>query len=674
MKKILVLLIALVVLLTLTACGKDAAPPTGITATPTTGTPPTTQAVTPPTTVTATTVPAQTVPPHSDMIVFSTLTLDGKSVNGEVANEITTFSFFEEIEVSEGVEYTVSLDIYGRDVVPTKTVALYPGDNTFYVLATSEDYSKVYTVTIRRRPIYNVYFATNGGSSIKKQAIEEGGRVIIPDNPTKVGYTFIGWNYSFENAVMSDLVIDAQWAANTYEITYDANGGAVSQYTQIVNYGSSYTLETPTRKGYTFAGWYYGEKRYYGGTWNELSNVALKAKWNINTYNIFYVNNGGVHSNPTTYTIEDEIELAAPTKTGYTFLGWTYDGQPTPVLNAKISKGSTANMKYTANWRVNSYEITYDANGGSVTKNTQTVSYGDWFSLEAPTRTGYTFAGWYDGETAYYSGTWRTLNNVTLKAKWNINSYYVSVTGTNGGSVNGEGLYEYNSTATVSAKSKLGYTWLGWYDTNNNIVSTKTTYSFTIGDSNVALIAKWKISDDIADFEFFSTETTCTITDVLDNTKSTYTIPTYVTSIGEWAFFMCDYLTSITIPNGVTSIGAHAFGGCNNLSYIELPNSITIIGESSFSSCNALTSFVIPENVTSISEHVFSSCDNLTSVIVHRNVTFIGQGAFSGCTKLASITFGGSTSEWNTISFGSYWNHMVPTTIVICSNGTVTLS
>ena len=260
-----------------------------------------------------------------------------------------------------------------------------------------------------------------------------------------------------------------------------------------------------------------------------------------------------------------------------------------------------------------------------------------------------------------------------MKAKWDINSYYVSVNGTSGGSVSGEGRYEYNFEVTVSAKSKLGYTWLGWFDDNDNIVSNQATYTFTLGDSNVELKAKWKTSDDIADFVFSSTETTCTITDVVDDSKTTYTIPSYVTSIDNWTFFMCDYLTNITIPNGVITIGDQAFSGCKKLSNIDIPQSVTHIGENAFSSCNSLTSIVIPKNVTSISEYTFSSCDNLTSVVIHSKVTFIGNGAFSGCTKLTSITFLGNTLDWNSISLGNNWNHMVPANRVICSNGIVTL-
>ena len=607
------------------------------------------------------------------MIDFSTLKVDGNNVTGEVANEITTFSFLEEIKPQKDVTYTVSLDIYGKEVIPTKTVALYSGNNTFYVLATLGDKSKVYTVTIRRRPIYSVAFDTDGGTAIKTQSVEEGKTISAPDTPTKDGYIFIKWNYEFDNAVMNNIVIKAEWAPISYEITYDANGGSVTKNKQAVKYNSSYILETPVRKGYTFAGWYEDEKRYYDGVWATSQNVTLKAKWNINTYRISYVNNGGIHSNPTIYTVEDEIELATPTKTGYTFIGWTFDGQVTPITNVKISKGSTENKKYTANWSANTYDITYDANGGSVTNNKQTVKYNSSYILETPVRKGYTFAGWYEGETRYYGGTWRKINNVTLKAKWDINSYYVSVNGTSGGSVSGEGRYEYNFEVTVSAKSKLGYTWLGWFDDNDNIVSNQATYTFTLGDSNVELKAKWKTSDDIADFVFSSTETTCTITDVVDDSKTTYTIPSYVTSIDNWTFFMCDYLTNITIPNGVITIGDQAFSGCKKLSNIDIPQSVTHIGENAFSSCNSLTSIVIPKNVTSISEYTFSSCDNLTSVIIHSKVTFIGNGAFSGCTKLTSITFLGNTLDWNSISLGNNWNHMVPANRVICSNGIVTL-
>ena len=607
-------------------------------------------------------------------IIFNTLAVEGNSAHGEVANIITNFSFLDEIEVCGEAAYTVSLDIQGMNVVPTKIVALHPGDNIFYIIESLGDHSKVHTVTIRRRPVYNVVFETNGGTIVEAQTIEEGKHAIVPDNPIKEGYTFISWDYEFENPVTSDIIIKSLWNADKYKITYEANGGYVNNSEQTVSYNASYVLEIPTRTGYTFVGWYDGETEYYSGTWKTLGNITLKARWIADTYDISYVNDGGEHSNPITYTVEDEVNLVAPTKKGYTFIGWTSDGQTEPVINTKISRGSTGNKKYTANWSVNTYEITYDASGGFVNNDRQTVSYNALYVLESPTRSGYTFEGWYDGETEYYGGTWKTLSNIILTARWSINSYYVYVNSSSGGSATGTGWYEYGTDVIVVAKSKLGYIWLGWYDENGNIVSTEQSYSFTVGDNSTILNAKWKISDAMSDFKFSSTETTCTINDVVDDSKSTYIIPEYVTNIGDWAFFMCDYLTSISIPYGVTSIGDHAFSGCQNLASITLPNSVTYIGRDAFSNCDGLTSVVIPESVTRISEYMFNSCSNLTSVVFHDEVAFIGKNAFSGCTKLTDITFNGQISKWNIITLGDNWNFMVPSEKIKCSDGIVILS
>ena len=150
------------------------------------------------------------------------------------------------------------------------------------------------------------------------------------------------------------------------------------------------------------------------------------------------------------------------------------------------------------------------------------------------------------------------------------------------------------------------------------------------------------------------------------------TIPNSVTSIGNNAFFDCDYLTSITIPNSVTSIGERAFEGCSGLTSITIPNSVTSIGywafrycfgltsvtigsgvtsigEKAFEGCKHLTSITIPNSVTSIGYSAFSNCTSLTSVTIPNSVTFIGGSAFYGCSGLTSVTIGNSVT-----SIGSY--------------------
>ena len=115
------------------------------------------------------------------------------------------------------------------------------------------------------------------------------------------------------------------------------------------------------------------------------------------------------------------------------------------------------------------------------------------------------------------------------------------------------------------------------------------------------------------------------------------TIPSSVTSIGEYAFSGCSGLTSLTIPSSVTSIGESAFDGCSGLTSFTIPSSVTSIGESAFFGCSGLTSFTIPSSVTSIGESAFLGCSGLTSFTIPSSVTSIGWGAFCGCSGLTSI-------------------------------------
>ena len=111
-----------------------------------------------------------------------------------------------------------------------------------------------------------------------------------------------------------------------------------------------------------------------------------------------------------------------------------------------------------------------------------------------------------------------------------------------------------------------------------------------------------------------------------------------VTSIGNYAFSICEVLTNVTIPNSVTSIGAQAFYECSSLTSITIPDSVTSIGDDSFSNCEGLTDVTIPNSVTNIGGYAFQNCTNLTSVTIPDSVTNIEEGAFWDCVSLTSVT------------------------------------
>ncbi len=110
-----------------------------------------------------------------------------------------------------------------------------------------------------------------------------------------------------------------------------------------------------------------------------------------------------------------------------------------------------------------------------------------------------------------------------------------------------------------------------------------------------------------------------------------------VTSIGGSAFLGCTSLASIDVPDSVTSIGDSAFRGCTNLTSINIPDSVISIGPCAFENCTSLASIDMPDSVTSIGKYAFRDCTSLTSINIPDSVISIGLGAFENCTSLASV-------------------------------------
>ena len=312
---------------------------------------------------------------------------------------------------------------------------------------------------------YTITFDTNGGSEIAPITQDYGTEITVPDNPTRKGYTFKGWDKEIpETMPAENITVKAQWEINQYTITFDTNGGSeIAPITQ--DYGTEITApDNPTRKGYTFKGW---DKEIPEAM--PAENIKVKAQWEINQYTITFDTNGGSEIPPITQNYGTEITAPDnPTRKGYTFRGW----------DKEIPKTMPAeNIKVKAQWKINQYTITFDTNGGSeIAPITQ--DYGTQISApDNPTRKGYTFKGW-DKEIPETM----PAENITVKAQWEINQYTIAFD-TNGGSEIAPITQDYGTEITAPDNpTRKGYTFKGW---DKEIPETMPA-------ENITITARWK--------------------------------------------------------------------------------------------------------------------------------------------------------------------------------------
>ncbi len=356
---------------------------------------------------------------------------------------------------------------------------------------------------------YSISYNLNGGSlSGQKTGYNiETANFTLPQ-PTRSGYTFTGWTGTGLSSATKSVTVSkgstgnrsytANWSANGYTVSFNYNKPSTATGTMSgngttskgVTYAAAYgTLPQPSMPGWTFDGWYTaasgGSKISATTTYTAAGNQTLYAHWTLNTYSISYNANGGsLSGQKTSYNINtDSFTLPTLTKNGYTFTGWTGSNGTTAQKSVTITKGSTGNRSYTANWTPTNYSISYNLNGGSLSGqktgyNIETAN----FTLPQPTRNGYTFTGWTgsNGTTAQKSVTITkgSTGNKSYTAHWTPVNYTISYNA-NGGSLSGQKT-SYNvesATFTLPTPSKFGYTFTGWTGTGLSGLTKTVTVS-----------------------------------------------------------------------------------------------------------------------------------------------------------------------------------------------------
>ena len=445
--------------------------------------------------------------------------------------------------------------------------------------------------------------------------------------------------YDFTTILTGDIAL--YQSLKGVEVNVDLNGGTMTEASlRIKPYEKDQLLPVAEKEGYDFIGWMDSDGNYYIGydgsllfavTYEKMpkkltaSFIPKKYYANISGKNVKFVDTKvyviygftsvdkigykiatNIDNEVTNYLFEigDEFYVS-----GYAIEGvydeinkLNEDGKALILTQDLLNKTLSLNMiKFPIKLEKNidvAGSVKYDG-----------VAYiGAELSITATTETGFTFMGWYDGDTLLTSEYTYTFvlstENKTYTAKWD-SSYIVP-----------------EGTTSIGVSQFKNWAFL----TSITIPGSVTS----IGNSA------------------FSGCTGLT----------SITIPNSVTSIGDDAFYDCTGLTKIIGPSTVastvakqcgsksfevvitsgTSIGSSAFYGCKGLTSVTIPDSVTSIGNAVFYNCTGLTSVTIPNSVTSIGQDAFHGCTGLTSVVIPDSATSIGEGAFSGCSSLESIT------------------------------------
>ena len=443
-------------------------------------------------------------------------------------------------ESERTVYYT---ETYGKLPVPTmqyhKFLGWYTAEKSGSKVEADTKVNNVNSQTLYARweRIYvRVAFDANGGKvGISSTNIAMGEKYSLP-TPERKYYSFDGW-YTDKNGgtkvTSSDVMstgerhtLYAHWTVKSVTVTYDAGSGSVTGDANVkYNLGTEYGKKLATRTGYTFMGWYTkangsGTKVLETDIVTDEKEHTLYAYWSNKAITITLDPRSGTLSERSIKAEYDKEygTLPTPERKGYTFEGWyTSASGGDRVTEFSVCKDEKDATLY-ARWANQQFNVYFNSNGGSCSTNNKTVTYNNSYGdLPSATRTGYTFDGWYTessgGINVNQNTTYTDINDTTLYAHWNKNSYTVTFDANGGSCSTGRITVKYDdSYGGLPTPSYFRHTFAGWY-TSRSGGSKIESGSIFRETRNITLYAHWNdipvtaINGDFSDKTFGVGET-----------------------------------------------------------------------------------------------------------------------------------------------------------------------
>ncbi len=350
---------------------------------------------------------------------------------------------------------------------------------------------------------YDVHYELKGGTN----ALSNPDKYTVENNvelsaPAKRGYNFVHWEENgeptsgIEKGSVGPHTFTAVWELEWYDIIYEIEQGENNKDNPAKHSVESddLPLYPATRKGYAFVRWESENGPIDHIPAGSVGEVRLRAIFEAEKYRIDYNLENGVNDfrNPSEYTIEQQVELFAPSKRGYDFLGWQ-DGDGRDV--SSIPVGSMGDVELFAKWQLVYYDITYQTDGGDNADNPSQYSVESEFVLSAPTKRGYRFLHWHDenGEIVAKIEAGR-IGDLKLTAVWEIETYSIEYVIGENGENNPQNPQSYNVTSgelQLYPATRRGYIFSRWENEHGETVQTIPANSV----GKIKLTAVWNLEN-----------------------------------------------------------------------------------------------------------------------------------------------------------------------------------